>query len=219
MKTLTIMLALAFAGTLALTACVGNGDANNEADDRSSWRFEDTPDRLAPYRERAGNAFARLGSILLPRLQQAINEGGPESGIEVCKTIASEMTQDVADKQGFEMGRTSHKLRNPDNAPREWIKALVEDSAGKQGGETEGRVYWGPWRGGRSCRSSCACNATAATSRFPRQRARPFAANTPRTRRGGSPWARCAGGSGPKSRKTRIQSDSAFVTISARSSP
>ena len=60
-------------------------------------------------------------------LKAALLEGledGPQGAILVCKSAAPA----VAARRrtgGVEMGRTSHKVRNPDNAPAEWMKPLL----------------------------------------------------------------------------------------------
>jgi hypothetical protein len=36
----------------------------------------------------------------------------------------------VAKKQGIELGRTSHRLRNPANAPRAWARVIVDRGSG-----------------------------------------------------------------------------------------
>jgi hypothetical protein len=61
--------------------------------------------------------------------------------VEVCHTAAQPLTATVAQQQGLELGRTSHKLRNPKNAPRPWAADYVRQHAGQQAAKVEGRVY------------------------------------------------------------------------------
>ena len=59
-------------------------------------------------------------------LQSAMKEGGPVNAIVVCKERAPAIAQDLSDKTGWEVGRTSLKLRNPAlNAPDEWEQAVL----------------------------------------------------------------------------------------------
>jgi hypothetical protein len=60
-------------------------------------------------------------------------EGGPEEAITVCGRTASDIAYRLS-RNGVEMGRTSHKLRNPKNAPSDWIDPLLAEYVG---GSTE----------------------------------------------------------------------------------
>ncbi len=61
-------------------------------------------------------------------LVAAIKEGGPVNAIGVCNSKAPEIAHDLeATKQGWSIGRTSLKLRNPGNAPDDWEKAVLMD--------------------------------------------------------------------------------------------
>lgn len=58
-------------------------------------------------------------------LVSAIKSGGPVKAIEVCNTVAPAIAQAESEKHGWEVGRTSLKTRNPNNAPDEWEKAVL----------------------------------------------------------------------------------------------
>jgi hypothetical protein len=76
-------------------------------------------------------AIARGQSILAPfkkNLQAALMDGmgqGPEHAIQVCQlkapAIASEISTD-----SFQVGRTSHRLRNLSNTPASWMQPLLD---------------------------------------------------------------------------------------------
>lgn len=52
-------------------------------------------------------------------------EDGPRVAIMVCKTAAPAIAaRRVA--EGVEMGRTSHKVRNPANAPADWMEPMLD---------------------------------------------------------------------------------------------
>lgn len=53
-------------------------------------------------------------------------EGGPEEAVTVCSRTAYDIAFRLS-RDGVEMGRTSHKLRNPKNAPAAWIEPLLAD--------------------------------------------------------------------------------------------
>ena len=59
-------------------------------------------------------------------LQGAIKEGGPVSAIAVCQKRAPAIAQELSEKTGWEVGRTSLRLRNPAlNAPDNWEKHVL----------------------------------------------------------------------------------------------
>jgi hypothetical protein len=60
-------------------------------------------------------------------LQAAIKEGGPIHAISVCNVKAPEIARDLSQPPQWTVGRTSHKLRNPDNAPDDWEAMVLGD--------------------------------------------------------------------------------------------
>jgi hypothetical protein len=98
------------------------------------------PENLRPYVDRAGEGLLALQSELLQTLRSEMSQEGPLGAIHVCRDMAQSITRRVAVNQGFEMGRTSHRLRNPANAPREWVRPFVEDGAGRKAAEVKPRV-------------------------------------------------------------------------------
>jgi hypothetical protein len=73
----------------------------------------------------------RAQATLLPLKQQLQSEligaldGGPLQAIEVCKVRAPEIAAALSFGD-IRMGRTSHRLRNPENAPEEWMRPLLQ---------------------------------------------------------------------------------------------
>jgi len=85
----------------------------------------------------------QFGEALKQALEQAIQNGGPANGISVCHdkagTIATEFSQD----KGVLIGRTSLKIRNPDNAPDNWELAVLKQfEARKEQGEATGSLEY-----------------------------------------------------------------------------
>ncbi len=77
-----------------------------------------------------------LGGQLKGEVKKAIQSGGPQAAIEVCHTKAPAIAADLAQKHGWSVGRTSLKIRNPDNAPDAWERAMLEEfEARKAAGE------------------------------------------------------------------------------------
>ncbi|HMB70538.1 MAG TPA: DUF3365 domain-containing protein [bacterium] len=74
--------------------------------------------------ERAHELLGPFKKELLGALTDALYEGGPENAITVCRMEAPAIAAGSTG-EGIEIGRTSHRLRNPDNAPAEWMKPLL----------------------------------------------------------------------------------------------
>jgi hypothetical protein len=53
-------------------------------------------------------------------------EEGPVQGIDVCRLKAPQIAQSLSGETIW-VGRTSHKLRNPINAPQDWVKPLLSE--------------------------------------------------------------------------------------------
>ncbi|MBK7951493.1 MAG: efflux RND transporter periplasmic adaptor subunit [Deltaproteobacteria bacterium] len=106
-----------------------------------------SPQEEAAWRERGAEASGRLKTTLMQALSTALAEGPPEAEIEVCRTRAPELARQ-AGAPGIRVGRTSHKLRNPANAPPDWVEPwLARYVAGEKAGEAT-VVPLGGGRGG-----------------------------------------------------------------------
>jgi hypothetical protein len=92
------------------------------------------------YVERANEVIRSLQSGLVEALTAAMKEGGASAAVHVCRDEAQAITKRVAEETGVLVGRTSHRLRNPTNAPRPWARDLVEQAAGKKTSEVEMQV-------------------------------------------------------------------------------
>jgi hypothetical protein len=85
-----------------------------------------TPAQIA-QRDRAVAARDELFESLKGRLIEVLSQQGPAEAISVCKTEAPKLAQQVSQKHGLAIGRTSFRLRNPDNQPPAWAQSLVAD--------------------------------------------------------------------------------------------
>jgi len=73
---------------------------------------------------------------LKSELQFSMKAGGPTSAISVCKDRAPAIAKDLSNKYGWTVGRTSLKLRNPENVPDAWeAKVLKSFETRKNTGE------------------------------------------------------------------------------------
>ena len=80
--------------------------------------------------ETAVDATVRGAELLAPfksDLKQALTSGmqeGPAAAIEVCSELAPRIAASLS-VDGVKMGRSSHKLRNPANAPEPWVRLIM----------------------------------------------------------------------------------------------
>lgn len=86
----------------------------------------------------ADKARTELATRLMKRLGDSIASGGPAAGIEVCSSEAAGIAASVAEANNVRIGRTSHKLRNPDNGGPAWVAQVVMDRS------TAPRFFSGP---------------------------------------------------------------------------
>ena len=80
----------------------------------------------------ATRAKDALMARLSGRLMEVMQSDGPAAAIEVCSQEAVTIAAAVGEEHGVEIGRTSFKLRNQANAPREWMKEFVEARSDSQ---------------------------------------------------------------------------------------
>ena len=148
-------------------ACDKRGDAADEesqeskqTQERASEQTREENSREAPKRESGGTwrkveeseldeggekmlaeareARKKLGSRLKKALQGAVSESSFGGAVGFCQEAAPKLASEVSEEEGVEIGRTSHKLRNPENAPPEWAKETVEAK------EADKYVFRGP---------------------------------------------------------------------------
>jgi hypothetical protein len=78
--------------------------------------------------------LARGAALLAPfkaNLQQALRAGLAEGAVEAvgaCRIRAPEIAGNLS-RDGVRVGRSSHRLRNPANAPPDWVKPLLDEYA------------------------------------------------------------------------------------------
>lgn len=75
-------------------------------------------------------------TTLKGQLESAIKAGGPAKAIQVCNVQAPAIALDMSQKSGWELARTSLRLRNPDNRPDAWETDVLNSfETRKQAGE------------------------------------------------------------------------------------
>ena len=71
-------------------------------------------------------AIKELGGGLKEKLVSAMKEGGPVAALDVCNIDAPKIAAERSAASGMDVGRTALKVRNPNNAPDEFEKSVME---------------------------------------------------------------------------------------------
>ena len=82
----------------------------------------DYSDKIEASRETAKEFMQTLKK----ELQTSMQEGGPVNAVSVCNLIAPGIASTYSARNGWEVGRTSLRLRNPNNAPDAWERSVLE---------------------------------------------------------------------------------------------
>jgi hypothetical protein len=86
---------------------------------------------------------AEFMKTLKGELMQAMQEGGPVNAIGVCNLRAPAIAAEMGALKGWQVGRTSLKLRSLANAPDEWERARLESfEQRKQAGEDPAKLEY-----------------------------------------------------------------------------
>ena len=84
--------------------------------------------------EQAQQALMPLKQNLMAELKTAL-QSGPENAIYVCNVRAPQIA-DSLQTDKIQIGRSSHKLRNPKNAPEPWMEKIItyyQENKGESG--------------------------------------------------------------------------------------
>lgn len=82
-------------------------------------------DEQAVFLQQGKNAIKEFSEILKGSLLSAIQSGGPVEAISVCSNVAPLIASDLSNKYGFNIARTSLKVRNLNNRPDAWEKEIL----------------------------------------------------------------------------------------------
>jgi len=115
-------MASVFLFALALVATTAQAVATAQ---HASYPLSDAPERLRPAIARAEAVFGELQKALLSALSTELKAGGPIRALTICHTEAEPIARRVAGESGILVGRTSDRLRNPDNTAPEWARPFV----------------------------------------------------------------------------------------------
>jgi hypothetical protein len=68
----------------------------------------------------------QFGGSLKAELKGAMQASGPVGAIQVCSEKAPAIAARHGEETGWDIGRTSLKYRNPNNAPDDWERAVLQ---------------------------------------------------------------------------------------------
>ncbi len=123
----------ALSGVLVTVLLLGGIEAfAEEGGGRKTYRLDEVPAAWRPSVEKAERAIGDLQKNLVTKLTSTLEQGGPIAAIEVCSHEAEGLAEKVSKEHAVELGRTSHKLRNPRNAPRAWVEPFLKDANEKK---------------------------------------------------------------------------------------
>ena len=84
----------------------------------------------AAVKERAAASLQPFKQQLMQALQRGLAQG-PENAIDVCRLDAPAIAA-AASVDGVEIGRSSHRVRNPANAPTDWQRRAIDHYLGSE---------------------------------------------------------------------------------------
>lgn len=120
-------ISLVLSSMLVLTILAGCGQSEPTQPEWESIQPDQLTQQQQEQLKRAKKAWSDLGGTLLGRVTEVIKQDGPTEAIKVCRDEASRITDRLADKHNLKIGRTSHRLRNPENQPPEWARQMVKN--------------------------------------------------------------------------------------------
>jgi hypothetical protein len=83
-------------------------------------------DDAEQYTVEARGIVKQFFGALKGELQGAMKQGGPVAAVGFCNVRAPQISSQVSYDVGWDVARTSLKLRNPKNAPDAWEMAVLE---------------------------------------------------------------------------------------------
>jgi hypothetical protein len=100
-------------------------------------------DNIPAYVFEAREATMTFQKALKKELMSAMQSGGPKQAVEVCHSRAPEIAEDIGKQTGWEIGRTSLKTRNENNAPSDAEREVLEGfEERKDKGEPIAQLEW-----------------------------------------------------------------------------
>lgn len=119
---------------MALTVLIIGGCQQAAGPNEPAWEVlaqGSMSPKQAAQRDKALAARDAMATRLKGRLMEVIGTEGPAAAIVVCSEEAPQIAADTSREHAVSLGRTSFRLRNPENTPPPWAAKLVADRANK----------------------------------------------------------------------------------------
>ena len=101
------------------------------------------PPDTAGLRAQGLTVIQKFFTALKDELRAGMKKGGPVAAIQVCRVRAPAIARRVGGAGGWQVGRTSDRLRNPANAPDPWeAKVLAGFAAQSRAGKNPGKLVY-----------------------------------------------------------------------------
>lgn len=101
------------------------------------------PPDTAGLRAQGLTVIQTFFAALKDELRAGLKKGGPVAAIEVCRVRAPAIAKRVGKQNGWQVGRTSDRPRNPANAPDPWeAKVLARFAAQVRDGANPGKLVF-----------------------------------------------------------------------------
>jgi hypothetical protein len=81
---------------------------------------------IEQYLNESRTLVQEFSQSLKRELQRGMKAGGPAYAIGVCNVNAPRISAELGSEYGWEVGRTSLRLRNPGNSPDDWERHTLE---------------------------------------------------------------------------------------------
>jgi hypothetical protein len=116
-------------------------DGERPADgQRRVYTAADAPAALRPATDRAEQAFEEFRTRFMARLEEELGRGGPVAALSVYRDEAARLAGELGRKHNMRIGRTSHHLRSPRNAPPRWAEPHVTVANARTAADAPTRV-------------------------------------------------------------------------------
>lgn len=113
---------------IALAACSQKSETSSEsAADKADSFIDYTALDDAEFAAASSEVTKQLGTNLIAQMEASMSTGGPAMAVEICQSVAQPLTAATAeDFPGLSVRRTALRVRNPQNAPDDTDRAVLE---------------------------------------------------------------------------------------------
>ena len=133
-----IAVLVAFGVAELLTVGVATSRQAQSVPDYKAVPIAEAPVETRAAIQIADDVFAEIRKVHLTEVTRAVATAGPGGAITVCHQSSAQVIERVKREKGFDVGRTSDRLRNPTNLPKPWAAEIVKTYAGRPAVSVDG---------------------------------------------------------------------------------